>query len=373
MKRIISLLIAILIPISSYADTCGASLTGPFNADEAGRLCAVFGSAVNHDLLPSADGTYDLGSSTLEWQDGFFDGTLTTDALVNSGTSTLSGLVTATVGVTATTGDFTATTGNLIFGAASAKIIPGATSLLIRNNADSQSNVAITNAGAVTTAAGITATTGDITSTAGSLISPASSQHILQGVSSIDTDISNVTGTGLGMLIAKDASANADNVGIVGFGNNTVGAVFRGYKTRSTATDANTIVQSGDQLLNITAEGADGAAYRAAASITFNSDGTPGSSDMPGNIIFNVTADGAASPTQAMKIGNTKAITIAGTLQGTSTSGLGWVIASGANTACNTTCGISSCAFGADTATDFDAVACSDATADVCICTGATS
>lgn len=158
MKRIISLLIAILVPISSYADTCGASLTGPFNADEAGRLCAVFGSAVNHDLLPSADGTYDLGSSTLEWQDGFFDGTLTTDALVNSGTSTLTG-----------------------------------------------------------------------------------------------------------------------------------------------------------------------------------------------------------------------AVSIGSTLNGTSSTGLGWVIASGANTACNTTCGISACAFGADTATDFDAVNCADATADVCICTGSTS
>jgi hypothetical protein len=51
-------------------------------------------------------------------------------------------------GASAISGDQTIS-GNLIFSAASAKIIPGATSLLIRNNADSGSNVAITNAGAV--------------------------------------------------------------------------------------------------------------------------------------------------------------------------------------------------------------------------------
>lgn len=51
------------------------------------------------------------------------------------------------------------------------------------------------------------------------------------------------------------------------------------------------------------------------------------------------------------------------------TTDLGWSVQSAANQACNTTC-TSACVFGADTATDFDAVACTDATADVCICAG---
>lgn len=59
--------------------------------------------------------------------------------------------------VTVGVGNLTLTAGNLTFGAASAKIIPGATSLLFRNNADNATNLTITDAGALTTRAGITA------------------------------------------------------------------------------------------------------------------------------------------------------------------------------------------------------------------------
>jgi len=45
--------------------------------------------ALGSDLLPAADGTYDLGSATAEWQDLFLDGTATLDALVVSGHSSL--------------------------------------------------------------------------------------------------------------------------------------------------------------------------------------------------------------------------------------------------------------------------------------------
>jgi hypothetical protein len=38
---------------------------------------------VDTNIIPDADGTYDLGSSSLEWNDAFFDGTVTTDALVS--------------------------------------------------------------------------------------------------------------------------------------------------------------------------------------------------------------------------------------------------------------------------------------------------
>lgn len=47
-----------------------------------------------------------------------------------------------------------------------------------------------------------------------------------------------------------------------------------------------------------------------------------------------------------------------------------WTVKSGANTACNTTCGASMCAFGQDSGTSNIAVACTDATADVCVCMG---
>lgn len=66
-------------------------------------------------LLPGTDDDVDIGSASLEFQDLFLDGTATIDALDNSGTSTLTGAVTAgaTLGVT---GDITGA-GDLILSA----------------------------------------------------------------------------------------------------------------------------------------------------------------------------------------------------------------------------------------------------------------
>lgn len=71
-----------------------------------------------------------------------------------------SGATITTGGVTVTAGNVALTAGNLTFGAASAKIIPGATSLLFRDTADANTNVTITDAGAVTIRAGLTVSAG---------------------------------------------------------------------------------------------------------------------------------------------------------------------------------------------------------------------
>jgi len=67
---------------------------------------------------------------------------------VEVGTLIVNDAVTFPGGAGSITGDQTIS-GNIIFTAASAKLIPGATSFLIRNNADSASNLSITNAGVV--------------------------------------------------------------------------------------------------------------------------------------------------------------------------------------------------------------------------------
>lgn len=64
----------------------------------------------------------------------------------------------------------------------------------------------------------------------------------------------------------------------------------------------------------------------------------------------------------------TAGVALPSTITSSSATGIGWHVASGANTACNTTCANGGCVFGADTATDFDAVECDGATADICIC-----
>ena len=72
------------------------------------------------DLLPIADGTSDLGSSTLEWQDLYIDGTANIDSLVADTADINGGTIDGTVigGNSATTGAFTALTasGNVDLG-----------------------------------------------------------------------------------------------------------------------------------------------------------------------------------------------------------------------------------------------------------------
>jgi len=65
-----------------------------------------------------------------------------------------------------------------------------------------------------------------------------------------------------------------------------------------------TIVSSGDQLGNVLFQGYDGSAYRSAASIEAQVDGTPGASDMPGRLTFKTTPDGATAATERMRIDN---------------------------------------------------------------------
>ena len=50
-----------------------------------------FTGKVATDILPSADGSYDLGGTGAEWQDLHIDGTANIDALVADGTYALSG------------------------------------------------------------------------------------------------------------------------------------------------------------------------------------------------------------------------------------------------------------------------------------------
>ena len=66
---------------------------------------------------------------------------------------------------------------------------------------------------------------------------------------------------------------------------------------------SHTIVTDDEELGNIIAYGDDGTDLEAvAAQIQFEVDGTPGTGDMPGRIVFATTADGAETATEAMRI-----------------------------------------------------------------------
>jgi hypothetical protein len=73
-------------------------------------------------------------------------------------------------------------------------------------------------------------------------------------------------------------------------------------KSRSGTIGTHTVVQSGDVIGQVNFNGSDGTAFIQAATITAAVDGTPGTNDMPGRLVFSTTADGASTPTERMRI-----------------------------------------------------------------------
>ena len=86
------------------------------------------------------------------------------------------------------------------------------------------------------------------------------------------------------------------------YNNHQYGPRLDFVKTRAGVTNGKTIVAHNDQLGNIIWGGADGTNIIPAATITANVDGTPGTNDMPGRLVFLTTADGAAAPAERMRI-----------------------------------------------------------------------
>ena len=74
-------------------------------------------------------------------------------------------------------------------------------------------------------------------------------------------------------------------------------------KSRNATYGSFTVVQDGDTLGTIQFKGDDGSDYQTdAVAIQAQVDGTPGSNDMPGRLLFSTTADGASSVTERLRI-----------------------------------------------------------------------
>src|SRR5262249_43323401 len=82
--------------------------------------------------------------------------------------------------------------------------------------------------------------------------------------------------------------------------------------SRGTSIGDLTIVQSGDDLGYISFLGGSGSNARYAAIISAQVDGTPGSADMPGRLIFSTTPDGSVTPAERMRIDNVGRVVIGG-------------------------------------------------------------
>ncbi len=122
------------------------------------------------------------------------------------------------------------------------------------------------------------------------------SGRILAGASSARTKYANKA------QIETTGSESSYGLTTIYNANDAFGAAIAIGKSRGTSVGSVTVVQSGDQLGSIQFIGTDGVDQESAASIDAFVDGTPGSNDMPGRLVFSTTADGSASPTERMRL-----------------------------------------------------------------------
>jgi len=108
---------------------------------------------------------------------------------------------------------------------------------------------------------------------------------------------------GLGRDFETSSTSGYGGIAINRFSADTGSGGLDFVKSRNASLGGNTIVQSDDNIGAITWRGADGTDFATpAAQIKVAVDGTPGSNDMPGRIMFNTTADGASSVTERLRI-----------------------------------------------------------------------
>jgi len=114
----------------------------------------------------------------------------------------------------------------------------------------------------------------------------------------------NIAGLGSAFQIIG-SSQNNSSMSLIATTNDADGSNIIGGKGRSTNGGQGTIVQNNDRVLNIRAAVDDGGDFaHEVGNIEFAVDATPGSNDTPGRIVFSTTADGAASPTERVRIDN---------------------------------------------------------------------
>ena len=147
---------------------------------------------------------------------------------------------------------------------------------------------------------------------------PSSSVLAFYGGSS---EAMRIDSSGRLLVGTSTASKNADRqagtkLALVGVGDVLTSQVITGYtansayaaplidfqKSRGSSDGSMTIVAAGDYLGGVQFLGSDGTNFIRSVLILAEVDGTPGTNDMPGRLTFCTTADGAASPTERMRI-----------------------------------------------------------------------
>ena len=114
---------------------------------------------------------------------------------------------------------------------------------------------------------------------------------------------SQITGSGYTPKVELLGTSNAlTSIGQYAFSASGSSPINELALSRSATVGTHTVVQDGDTVGSLRFSGSDGTGFIRAAQIVSQVDGTPGTNDMPGRLIFATTSDGASAPTERMRI-----------------------------------------------------------------------
>ena len=148
-----------------------------------------------------------------------------------------------------------------------------------------------------------------------------SSGRLLVGTSTARSNFNNTTDTSTQFLL-EGTTGTGRRAAVVSSENGAGGGGLLLAHQRSGTLGGNTILQNSDTVGTIAFEGSDGTEFVRAAEISAFVDGTPGANDMPGRLVFFTTTDGAAAPTERMRIASDGDILIAKTTNDLNTQGI---------------------------------------------------
>ena len=136
------------------------------------------------------------------------------------------------INANATTTGVNIPTGNtLVMGTAASRLVPGATSFSLRNNANSADNLIITDAGAATVRAGLTVTAGGLTITAGSFTTETGTASATSGAATLSKTSGVITSEALTTAAGSQYTLTLTNT-VIATTSRVFAAVDNGTNTR---------------------------------------------------------------------------------------------------------------------------------------------
>ena len=244
----------------AFSDGSGGTSQGLLEYNHSGDFFRIYTGGTGEKLRVASGRVSAVG--IVSATDGFEVGTAAT--IKSNGNATFSGIVTATSFI----GDGSG--------------LSGVTATTINSNAD---NRVITGSDSANTLNG------------------ESNVNISGGILIAGHTASTTTSNGEGPFVQVKGTDSRGGASFMRHSADAAGCGLYIGKSRNATIGSNTVVQDDDELGRITFSGDDGTdVHTVGVEIAAHVDGTPGSNDMPGRLTVLTTADGAASPTERVRI-----------------------------------------------------------------------